>query len=127
MRIVESRHHEMPTEIDHLRARPFQLENVLSLADGQDAIAAHSDGLRAPAGSERRCIRHAGVDISVDEDDIRLRAWVLILRLQHGKCGQQEQKRSDVHAPTPAKASKVRRIRFRPSSRPLQSNHSCKV
>src|SRR5207245_6649839 len=76
------------------------------------------------------------------KDDIRLGLGLLVLRLSllrqrilrltHGNHVQQERANPErayvcLHSPAPASASRVSRIRLSPSSRPLQSNHSCRV
>ena len=63
MRIVESRHHEVPAEIDDLRVIALQLANVVVGADGDDAAIAHRHRLRASRS-------RFGVDVAVEEDDV---------------------------------------------------------
>src|SRR5579863_6851075 len=135
--IVESGHHEMSAKIDHLRLRSLQLFNVESLSDRLDAVAANRNGFFAKDGTESAVGRHSRIDIAVDEYDVGLRLgvgrWCGVLT-HAGRDANDATKdctkaclHGQIHSPTPASASMVSRIRFNASSRPLQSNHSCKV
>src|SRR5579862_2074154 len=125
--VVEAGHNEMAAEIDDLSIGPAKLEHFGVLADGLNAVPAHGHGFGALDGLEGRHDGHTGIDVSVREDDIGLRLHRLLLRL-HAKGAQQDESNCKLHySPTPASASSVSNIRLSPSSRPLQSNHSCKV
>ena len=61
--IVESRHDEVPAEINDLRVRALQLADFLGRTYGDNAIVAHRHRLDARGAS-------LSVDIAVDEDDV---------------------------------------------------------
>src|SRR5215470_1109599 len=127
MRVVETGQDELPAKVDHLRLRTFQFKKISTIANREYAISAHRDRLGALNRAEPRGHHDARIHISVHEDDIGLGLGGLLLRIHHTDCSQQSDRRSNVHSPTPASASIVSRILFKPSSRPLQSNHSCNV
>src|SRR5208282_6747327 len=60
--VVESGHDEVSAEIDDLRLRAFEPEDVDGLADGLDAVSANGNGFFAVDGSERSVVGDAGVD-----------------------------------------------------------------
>src|SRR5580704_7914781 len=77
VRVVESGHDEVSVEIDDLRLRAFESENVDTFADGLDAVAANGNGFLAVDGGERSVVGHAGVDVGVGKDDVGAGASVL--------------------------------------------------
>src|SRR5450631_2251727 len=129
----------MPAEVDDLRLRPFQLVNVHDLPDGLNAVAAHGNCFLAQNRTERRIGGHAGIHVGVREDEVGLglgvgrgRSGLLRETLRRTQNGTQHgtpqtHPQSKHHSPTPASAIIVSKIRFRPNSRPLESNHSCNV
>ena len=62
--IVEARHHKMAAQIDNLRVSAFQLADSIVRPNRKNAAIAHRHRLRA-----RR--RRLGVDVAIDEDDVR--------------------------------------------------------
>src|SRR5713226_4663936 len=127
MRVVESGHHEVSAQIDDLGLRPFQLENLVLFARRLDAITPDSHRFRPLDFVKRRYHCDSGVNVAVEKNDVGFRFCLLLLRQSHGNCAQHEDRCSQVHPLTPASASRVSRMRLSPSSRPLQSNHSCRV
>src|SRR5580658_3334743 len=147
--VVESGHHKVSAEVDHLGLHPFQLFDFDGLAHCLNAIAAHRNRFFTQNRAEGRVVRHAGINVCVHENNVGL-------RLDFGRstggsvlgqardCDRTQQNRqtpaayfshqphqgpscAQPHSPTPASASMVSKMRFSPSSRPLESNHSCKV
>src|SRR6185369_17418797 len=84
---------------------------------------AHGHGVHTLDGMKRRGI-HAGVNVPVEKNDVGPGLTWQRLGPSHR---QQEDRRGELHNATPARPIRVSRMRLRPSSRPLQSNHSCKV
>src|SRR3981081_4189464 len=128
----------MPAQINHLRLRPLELFDLGVLADSLDAVAAHGNCLFAEDRAKLRIRRHAGVNIRVQIDNVGLGAGNLCAAghrsLRPRGYGTQdcEGRETPHHSSTPtpappASASRISRIPFSPSSRPLESNHSCKV
>src|SRR4029077_1198262 len=137
MRVVETGHGEMSAEIDDLCLRAFEFFQVESFADGKDAVSLHRNGFLPLDGSELSIGGHARVDVGVNKNDIGLGPGVGCgsagLPHTRGRENANEHNASQTrlacqtHSPTPASASMVSRMRFSPSSRPLESNHSCSV
>src|SRR2546425_3798735 len=125
--VIESRHHKTSVQINDLGLRPFQLENIAFRTHGLDATAAESHRFGALDLLKRRHDCDSGVNVSVEKNRVSFRVCLLLLRLSHGNRAQQEDGGSQVHPLTPARVSRVSRMRLSPSSRPLQSNHSCRV
>ncbi len=63
MRVVEARHNEVPTQIDHLRVIALQLADVVVGSDSHDAAIAHCHRLRASRS-------RFGINVAVKEDDV---------------------------------------------------------
>ena len=136
MGIVEAGHHEMPAQVDHFSGRSLQLHDLVVPADGFNSSIAHRHGFRALDSMKRRGV-YAGIDVRVEKNDVGpgLRGQALRRscrdhrkRSHHYRAhGPEESIRGQLHKATPARPIRVSRMRLRPSSRPLQSNHSCKV
>lgn len=73
MRVIETRHNEVPAEIDDLYVAMFQLQNLFVGSDGEDAPIANGNGLGArQLGLGVLILRgRVGVDITVDEENVR--------------------------------------------------------
>jgi hypothetical protein len=83
---------------------------------------------RVRVGVKSRRIRRFRITVPVDKNNVS--PWLRRLILWHSRgnhARQQYHRRSQFHGAIPARPSRVSSIRLRPSSRPLQSNHSCKV
>src|SRR5579872_6400439 len=134
--IVEPWHDEMPAQIDDFGLRTLQLLDIESLAYGEDAVSTNGDGFFTLDVTERCIGGHAGVNVGVKKNDVGFRLCIrspesASLPHAHSRTTQQRschyQDARSRHSPTPASASMVSKIRFSPSSRPLESNHSCNV
>src|SRR5207244_3373789 len=107
------------------------------LANGKDAVSLHRNRFLALDGGKLSIGRHAGVHIGVHKNDVGLGLGVgrggAGLPDTHGSENENKHSPSETrlachtHSPTPASVSMVSRMRLRPSSRPLESNHSCSV
>ncbi len=80
VRVIKTGHEELPAQIDDLRGRPLQLEDIGVFADGLNAVAADCNGLGAPDRFESRHLHDAGVDIAMNEDGVGSRRRGLLLR-----------------------------------------------
>src|SRR6185369_4210072 len=127
VRIVKTGHYKFAAQLDHVRFRPLQLENLVVRPNSNDPISADRNCLFTLDAAERGAHRHSGVHIAVDIDGIRLRLRSSNLGPRQTRCAQHQCRNLHFHSPTPDSARSVSRIRFNPSSRPLQSNHSCSV
>src|SRR5207245_7427739 len=79
--IVESRHHKVSAELDHLGLRPFQLENLVIRANCLAAVAAERNRLGAFDLWGGRTSGSTGVNVAELKDDIRLGLGLLVLSL----------------------------------------------
>ena len=70
MSVVKSRHHELSVQINDVRSRSFQVQNIGFLADGENSVASQCHSVRALHFMERRTAARAGVDVGVNVDDI---------------------------------------------------------
>ena len=80
MSVIESGHHEMAVHINDLGLRPLQFENVALLADLLNAVAANGHGVGPLGLVKRRCHRDPGINVAVQDDDVRPRRRWLLLR-----------------------------------------------
>src|SRR6185295_18288948 len=120
VRIVKTGHYKFAAQLDHVRFRPLQLENLVVRPNSNDPISADRNCLFTLDAAERGAHRHSGIHIAVDIDGIRLRLRSSILGPRQTRCAQHQCRNLHFHSPTPASARSVSRIRFNPSSRPLQ-------
>ena len=72
VRVVESRHDEVPTQINDLRLRPFQFLDLYILAHRLDPVAPHPNRLLPQDRTELRGRRHARVNVRADENNVCL-------------------------------------------------------
>src|SRR5271165_4545040 len=79
--VVESRHHEMPVQINDLRVLAFQLADLVVRTDSNDAVSAHAYRLRTRW-------RRLGVDIAIHEDRVGRREKLIEDVLPVGAAGR---------------------------------------
>src|ERR1700751_3971844 len=72
MRVVESRHHKMPAQVDHLGLWTLQLLDIDVLSDGLDPISANRDRLFPIDRAERAVGGYSRINIAVNKNRIRL-------------------------------------------------------
>ena len=137
MRVVKSRHDKVPAQIHDLGLRPLKLFlDVRIFPHRLNPISQYRNRFLAQDRTERSIRRSSGINISVNVDNVGLgpRHQSLQLRIlrkreyRNSHRSRHQKLREALHySPTPASVSSVNKIRFNPSSRPLESNHSCKV
>src|SRR2546423_5444914 len=139
VRIVEPGHDEVSFKVDDLGVGSLQLLEFNRFANRLNTVAAYRNSLHAQNRAERRISGHARINIRVHENDVRLRrgrsscsrsGTLRCTWHAHGSeqtYGNYETPVPSHHSPTPASANMVSNMRFNPNSRPLESNHSCKV
>src|SRR5579872_3944469 len=71
--VVESRHHEVTAEVDHLGLWPFEFLNIPIFSDREYAISAHRKGLFTVDGGELIVRRSSRINIAMDINHICLR------------------------------------------------------
>src|SRR5258708_3735610 len=128
VRVVEAGHHKMALEVHNCGCRPFQLQDVGLTADRKNAFAAYRQGLGALNLVERRGSGHAGVNVGMKINRVSFNGR----RCLGTHAGREKNRRDQEtklghHLAAPARARTISKMRCRPKSLPVVSNHSWSV
>src|SRR2546427_3625061 len=125
--VIKTGHYKTSTQVDDLGVRTFGLQNFIARSDCENAITPNRDCFGAFSRDHRCRVHNSGINIPVRENDVGPGLLGRVLP-RHARRNDENQDQSSSHySPLPASASIVSRMRFRPRSLPLQSNHSCNV